>query len=79
MAGESPSCIAMHCENCVLMLLLFNNENHKSVRDNNDGDGDDEIESNESQVGEVCTGWVLLRHSIVAALGHFDGGDFDCR
>ena len=50
------------------MLLLFNNENHKSVRDNNDSDGDDEIESNESQVGEVCTGWVLLRHSIVAAL-----------
>ena len=45
---------------------------------NNDSDGDnDEIASNESQVGEVCTSWVLLRHSIVAALGHFDGGDFD--
>ena len=48
--------IDLHCENCVLMLLLFNNENHKSVRDNNDSDGDnDEIASNESQVGEVCT------------------------
>ena len=46
---------------------------------NNDSDGDDdEIASNESQVGEVCTSWVLLRHSIVAALGHFDGGNFDC-
>ena len=44
---------------------------------NNDSDGDDEIASNESQVGEVCTSWVLLRHSIVAALGHFHGGDFD--
>ena len=42
-----------------------------------DGD-DDETASNESQVGEVCTSWVLLRHSIVAALGHLNGGDFDC-
>ena len=53
----------------IINLLVMNNDS--------DGDNDDEIASNESQVGEVCTSWVLLRHSIVAALGHFDGGDFD--